>query len=249
MAALVRFMKPVPPIVSTTIKDFPMQTFHFTAAERRKALVWLVFWHTFVIAASNILVQIPFQIGELHTTWGAFSFPFIFLTTDLTVRIFGAALARKIIFCVMIPALLLSYLISVMFQDGHFVGFGGVWPLDIFVARIALASFIAYLVGQLLDITVFNYLRQNAKWWVAPSASTVLGNIIDTILFFSIAFYQSPDPFMAEHWQQLAMTDYAWKITASGLFFLPAYGVLLRYLTKRLTTLPDGEQPAPVNAA
>ena len=45
------------------------------------------------------------------------------------------------------------------------------------------------------------------------------------------------------------MTDYAWKITASGLFFLPAYGVLLRYLTKRLTTLPDGEQPAPVNAA
>ena len=120
-----------------------MQAFHFTAAERRKALVWLVFWHTFVIAASNILVQIPFQIGELHTTWGAFSFPFIFLTTDLTVRIFGASLARKIIFCVMIPALLLSYLISVMFQDGHFVGFGGVWPLDIFVARIALASFIA----------------------------------------------------------------------------------------------------------
>ena len=54
---------------------------------------------------------------------------------------------------------------------------------------------------------------------------------------------------MAEHWQQLAMTDYAWKITASGLFFLPAYGVLLRYLTKRLTALPEDEPPAPVNAA
>ena len=221
-----------------------MQKFHFTAAQQRKALVWLAFWHTFVIAASNILVQIPFQIGDLHTTWGVFSFPFIFLTTDLTVRIFGAPLARKIIFCAMIPALLISYLISVLFQDGHFVGFAGLQSLDIFVARIALASFVGYLVGQLLDITVFNFLRQNAQWWVAPSASTILGNIIDTVLFFSIAFYQSPDPYMAEHWQQLAMTDYAWKITASGLFFLPAYGVLLRYLTKRLTTVQGSEPPA-----
>jgi len=233
----------------TGIKGNFMQAFHFTDAERRKALVWLAFWHTIVIAASNILVQIPFQIGELHTTWGAFSFPFIFLTTDLTVRIFGAPLARKIIFCVMIPALLISYLISVMFQDGHFIGFDGVWPINVFVARIALASFTGYLVGQILDITVFNYLRQNAQWWVAPSASTILGNIIDTVLFFSIAFYKSPDAFMAEHWQQLAMTDYAWKITASGLFFLPTYGVLLRYLTNRLTTVRGDGDDSPTPTA
>ena len=92
-------------------------------------------------------------------------------------------------------------------------------------------------------------LRQNAQWWVAPSASTILGNIIDTVLFFSIAFYKSPDAFMAEHWQQLAMTDYAWKITASGLFFLPAYGVLLRYLTNRLTTVRSDGDDSPTPAA
>lgn len=214
------------------------QTFAFTPAQRQKALYWLVFWHTLVIAASNILVQIPFQIGELHTTWGAFSFPFIFLTTDLTVRIFGAKMARKIIFCVMIPALVLSYLISVLFHEGQFVGFTALQTLDTFVARIAVASFIAYLVGQLLDISVFNRLRQKGKWWVAPAASTVIGNIIDTALFFSIAFYQSSDEYMAAHWQQLALTDYAWKITVSVLFFLPAYGLLLKALTRRLTTLP-----------
>ena len=75
MAALVRFMKPVPPTVSTTIKDFPMQAFHFTAAERRKALVWLVFWHTFVIAASNIPLpdwRIAYHLGRVF-------FPFYFL--------------------------------------------------------------------------------------------------------------------------------------------------------------------------
>lgn len=210
----------------------------FTPAQRQKALIWLAFWHILIIAASNILVQIPVKIGGLHTTWGAFSFPFIFLTTDLTVRIFGATLARKIIFCVMLPALLLSYTLSVLFVDGQFTGFTALQTLDTFVARIALASFVAYLVGQLLDISVFNRLRQHPRWWIAPTASTLLGNAIDTLLFFSIAFYKSPDEFMAAHWQQLALTDYAWKIAASLLFFLPAYGILLKTLTRRLTTLP-----------
>lgn len=214
--------------------------FAFTPAQRRKALYWLTFWHILVIAASNILVQIPFQIGSLHTTWGAFSFPFVFLTTDLTVRIFGANLARKIIFCVMIPALILSYLASVLFEEGHFLGLAGLQSLNTFVARIALASFTAYLVGQLLDIRVFNRLRQNARWWVAPAASTFFGNIIDTLLFFSIAFHNSVDEYMAAHWPQLALTDFAWKIAVSILFFLPFYGILLKTLTRRLTTLPAG---------
>ena len=213
--------------------------FAITPAQRQKALYWLVFWHILVIAASNILVQIPFQIGNLHTTWGAFSFPFIFLTTDLTVRIFGAALARKIIFCVMIPALLLSYLASVLFVEGRFIGLAGLQSLDTFVARIALASFIAYLVGQLLDIRVFNRLRQNARWWIAPAASTILGNIIDTALFFSIAFYNSIDDYMAAHWQHIALADFAWKIAVSALFFLPAYGIVLKILTQRLTALKE----------
>ena len=79
----------------------------FTPAQQRKALVWLSFFHILVIAASNYLVQFPFELFGFHTTWGAFTFPFIFLTTDLTVRIFGRQLARRIIFWVMLPALAL----------------------------------------------------------------------------------------------------------------------------------------------
>lgn len=224
--------------------------FPFTPAQRRKALYWLAFWHILIIAASNILVQIPVQIGSLHTTWGAFTFPFIFLTTDLTVRIFGATLARKIIFCVMIPALILSYLASVLFVEGRFTGLAGLQSIDTFVARIALASFIAYGVGQLLDIHVFNRLRQHARWWIAPAASTLLGNMIDTALFFSIAFHHSTDEYMAAHWPQLALADFAWKIAVSLLFFLPAYGILLKTLTRRLTTLhaaPAGRNISPAS--
>lgn len=212
-----------------------MQNFNFSELTQKKALFWLSFWHIFIIASSNYLVQIPFTILGFHTTWGAFSFPFIFLTTDLTVRIFGAPLARKIIFWAMFPAFLVSYLISVLFQNGALNDLMVLKQISIMVLRISFASFLAYVIGQLLDILVFNRLRQLKAWWIAPSASTVLGNLVDTIIFFSVAFYQSADEYMAENWVEIAMVDYAWKIIICGLFFLPAYGLLLTYLSRRLT--------------
>lgn len=96
----------------------------FSPAQQRKALTFLVLFHLVIIASSNYLVQLPFTIFGFHTTWGAFTFPFIFLATDLTVRIFGAGLARKIIFLVMLPALAVSYGLSVLFFEGQFQGFG-----------------------------------------------------------------------------------------------------------------------------
>ena len=158
----------------------------FTLAQQKKALFWLAFFHILVIAASNYLVQFPFELFGLHTTWGAFTFPFIFLTTDLTVRIFGSTLARRIIFWVMMPALALSYGVSVLFHNGAWTGWSSMGSFNGFVARIALASFAAYVVGQLLDIYVFNRLRRLKAWWVAPSTSTVVGNALDTLVFFSV---------------------------------------------------------------
>ncbi len=142
----------------------------FTPAQQRKALVWLSFSHILVIAASNYLVQFPFELFGFHTTWGAFTFPFIFLTTDLTVRIFGRQLARRIIFWVMLPALALSYTVSVWFSQGSWTGWAAIADFNSFVGRIALASFAAYAVGQLLDIFVFDKLRRLKAWWVAPAA-------------------------------------------------------------------------------
>ena len=90
----------------------------FSDSQRVKALFWLSLFHLLVITSSNYLVQLPISIFGFHTTWGAFSFPFIFLATDLTVRIFGAPLARRIIFAVMLPALFISYVISSLFYMG-----------------------------------------------------------------------------------------------------------------------------------
>ncbi|MDU2938075.1 7-cyano-7-deazaguanine/7-aminomethyl-7-deazaguanine transporter [Superficieibacter sp. 1612_C1] len=212
---------------------------HFTSAQRMKALFWLSLFHLLVIISSNYLVQLPISIFGFHTTWGAFSFPFIFLATDLTVRIFGAPLARRIIFAVMVPALLASYVISSLFYMGEWQGFGALAHFNLFVARIAAASFMAYALGQILDVHVFNRLRQNHRWWMAPTASTLFGNVSDTLAFFFIAFWRSSDPFMATHWVEIALVDYSFKVLISLIFFLPMYGVVLNILLKRLTDKSD----------
>ena len=189
----------------------------FSDANKRRALVLLSFFHIFIITLSNYLVQIAFEVNipgtewTIPTTWGTFTFPFIFLATDLTVRVFGASLARKIIFAVMLPA-----------------------QFNTFVFRIALASFSGYVVGQLLDVFVFNRLRQGKTWWLAPTCSTIFGTLIDTFVFFAVAFYQSSDPYMAEHWFTIGSVDYAFKLFVSLLLFLPLYGVILNLIMRKL---------------
>ncbi len=195
-------------------------------------LAALIAFHIIIIAASNYLVQIPITIAGFHSTWGTFTFPLIFLATDLTVRLLGADSARKVILKVMIPALIISYVVSVIFFEGQFQGFEGLASFNSLVFRIAFASFIAYVVGQLIDIFVFNKLRQKASWWVAPSASTIIGALIDTFVFFAVAFYASSDAFMATNWVEIAWVDYAFKLLVSLIFFIPAYGVIVNRVVK-----------------
>ncbi|OUE42500.1 hypothetical protein BZY95_10045 [Billgrantia desiderata SP1] len=219
--------------------------FVLSEAQQRRCLLLLVSFHILVIAASNYLVQLPFTLFGFHTTWGAFSFPFIFLATDLTVRLFGKEPARAIIMRVMLPALLISYVVSVVFPRGSFAGLEALGEWNLFVARIALASFAAYVLGQLLDVQVFDRLRNLRAWWVAPAVSTVLGNLADTAAFFALAFHRSPDPFMAANWVEIAIVDYVIKLGISLLFFLPLYGVLLSWLSRRLVQLTGQQDLAP----
>lgn len=201
----------------------------------RSVFISLVLVHLFIIAASNYLVQIRLNIFGFESTWGAFTFPLIFLASDLSVRIYGAAQARRIVLTAMFPALAISYALSVLFYQAEFQGFSQLEELNTFVARIAVASFIAYAVGQLLDIFIFNRLRSKSSWWIAPAASTVLGGLIDTALFFGIAFYQSTDEFMAAHWPEIATVDYFFKLIISILLFIPAYGILMHRIAARVT--------------
>ncbi|WP_406029823.1 7-cyano-7-deazaguanine/7-aminomethyl-7-deazaguanine transporter [Succinivibrio sp.] len=194
----------------------------------------LWFFHIFIIVLSNYAVQIPLNIAGINTTVGTFTYPFIFLTTDLTVRIFRQRNARKVVFLATMPGLILSYFIGTLFEHGTFQGFSNLSNFSVFVFRITLASLTAYLAGQLADILVFQKLRQNRKWWLAPICSSVFGNLIDTYIFFAVAFMNGPDAFMAENFVEIATVDYLVKIVANLSIFVPAYGMLLNYLIKKL---------------
>ncbi|AZI13460.1 7-cyano-7-deazaguanine/7-aminomethyl-7-deazaguanine transporter [Avibacterium paragallinarum] len=220
----------------------------FNAQQKQYALILLSLFHILIIASSNYLVQLPFEIRlplhligsqdfSFHSTWGTLTFPFIFLATDLTVRIFGAKEARLIIFVVMFPALIISYLISTLFSDSQYQGFATLLNFNVFVFRIAIASFLAYTFGQLLDVLVFNRLRQLKIWWIAPSSSMILGSMADTYIFFAVAFYASSDPFMAKHWLEIGLVDYLFKLCIGMIFFVPTYGVILNMILQRLQQL------------
>lgn len=202
--------------------------------KKQRLALLLVTFHILVIASSNYLVQFPITILGFKATWGAFTFPFIFLATDLTVRLFGARLGRRIIFYAMFPALVVSYIITIGFRHGNWLGFDSFFSFDNFVARIAIASFSAYVIGQILDVFVFNKLRQHKEWWHAPLASAIFGNFMDTFTFFTIAFYKTSDTYLAENLVEIATVDYFFKIIINALFFLPLYKVILDRILKNL---------------
>lgn len=127
-----------------------------------------------IVVASNILVQ--FLFGD-WLTWGAFTYPLAFLVTDVMNRVYGVAAARRVVFTGFLVGLTCSFVGTQI--EGSF------GPLVTF--RIALGSGLAFLTAQLLDIAVFNRLREG-NWWRAPLVSTLIGSTVDTVLFFSIAF-------------------------------------------------------------
>ena len=130
-----------------------------------------------IVTASNILVQVP--MGG-YLTWGAVTYPFAFLVTDLTNRLQGVAAARRVVLAGFAVGLLCSVIgTQVMGEFGPLV-----------TLRIAIGSGLAFLAAQLLDVTLFDRLR-TAAWWRAPLISTIVSSTLDTAIFFSIAFSEA----------------------------------------------------------
>lgn len=196
----------------------------------------MILGHIIFIAISNISVKYPFELFGYHTTWGALSYPFIFILTDLTARILSPHIARKVILFSMLPSLLISYLISSYIEFPNSMNWTFLVSIHPIPLRISLACLIAYITGQLMDIYIFQHLRKFNSWWIAPTVSTLFGNIIDTLLFFTLAFYHSSNAFLNEHWMEIAIVDVGFKIVISFVTFIPLYGVILQVFNNRITS-------------
>ena len=157
-----------------------------------------------VVLASNYLVQFPIQYYGLEKilTYGAFSYPVAFLITDLANRSYGKKVARKIVYVGFTIGIVFTLLFSTNFAD-------------LISVRIAIGSGMAFMVAQLLDVQIFDYLRKK-KWFVAPLTSSLIGSTVDTFLFFSISFYATGIP-----WVTLSLGDLAVKIFVALAMLIP----------------------------
>jgi len=193
----------------------------------KSMLLKLVALHVLVIVVSNALVSIPVEILGIKLTWAAFTFPLVVLATDLTVRLLGKHIARSTITAAYPLAIIGSIL--VVLAEGA--------PTSV-ALRIGFASATAYAVGTMLDVYVFQHIREKLvdNWWLAPAVSTIAANIIDTYAFFAVAFHNSADEYMSANWMEVAGSQVIIKIGVGLIVFLPAYGVLLKHLSKKVKT-------------
>ena len=188
-----------------------------------KILLYLVYLQIFIITVSNFLVSIPLEIYGFKLTWSAFSFPLVVLAIDLTIRVLGKSIARATITLSYPLAIISSIVVLLIEGSTESVAF-----------RIGFASATAYGVSTLLDVYLFQIIRERYNaWWIAPSISTIFANIIDTYVFFFSAFSNSSDQYMADNWLEISATQSLIKIIIGLLLFLPFYGVLLNFILKK----------------
>jgi uncharacterized PurR-regulated membrane protein YhhQ (DUF165 family) len=145
-----------------------------------------------IVVSSNILVQYPLNDW---LTWGAITYPFAFLVVDLANRYYGPGIARRMVYVGFVVAVVLSIYLA--------------------TPRIAIASGTAFLTAELLDVKIFDRLRRRA-WWMPPLVSSLLGSVVDTAVFFTLAFYGTDMP-----WVTLALGDLGVKIALALVALVP----------------------------
>lgn len=159
-----------------------------------------------IVTAANIAVQYPINAW---LTWGAFTYPISFLVTDLCNQAMGPRNARRVVYVGFVCAVVLS-----------------IWFAT---PRIAIASGTAFLFAQLLDVQIFDRLRQHRAWWAPPLVSSSIASALDTVLFFSIAFAGTPVP-----WVTLAIGDYFVKLALALVMLAPfAFAIRTRLVPAR----------------
>ena len=157
-----------------------------------------------VVLVSNYLVQFPINYLGLDEilTYGAFSYPIAFLITDLANRSYGKMVARNIVYIGFTIGIIFTLLFSTNF-------------VDLISIRIAIGSGTAFLVAQLLDVQIFDYLKKK-EWFIAPLTSSIIGSTVDTFLFFSISFYAT-----GVDWFTLSLGDLTVKILVALIMLIP----------------------------
>ena len=158
------------------------------------------------------------QIGPFIMSIGIIPWPVVFLTTDLINEHYGKKGVRRLS---LITAALVAYAFVILFfainikaanistvNDAQFTAVFGqsMW--------IIVASIIAFLLSQIIDVFIFWALRDKTGGkmiWLRSTGSTIVSQLIDTFVVLGIAFWL-PGKMTTENYINAALTGYTFKL-------------------------------------
>ena len=157
-------------------------------------LPWLQAIFSACLIVSNIIAVKLVDIAGVQLDAGVIVFPISYIIGDVLAEVYGFKIARKTIFMGFVANLIVVV----------FVFLGSILPANDIWAdtkaynkilgatpRLLIASFIAYLSGELTNAKILILLKKITKHkflWLRTITSTIVGQGLDTILFIIIAF-------------------------------------------------------------
>lgn len=206
----------------------------------KKDLVFVILAGIFITNAvtAELIGGKLIQMGPFVMSIGILPWPIVFITTDLINEYFGKQGVKKLSY---ITACLIAYAFIILFLAISIPAAKGISPVNdeqfyaVFGQSmwIIVGSIIAFLISQLIDVTVFAFFKSktgNKMIWLRTTGSTIISQFFDSFIVLGIAFWL-PGKINSETFVSSALTGYTFKLaTAIGLTPLIYLG---HYLIKK----------------
>jgi queuosine precursor transporter len=197
----------------------------------------LFVWVGFATVLANIQVTKLIEIIGLTATLGNAVYGSIFLVTDILNEKYGKKEAKKAVWLGFTSLIMMTVIMQIVLQfqpaaddfaqDSLSTIFG-------LIPRIALGSMIAYIISQYTDVIIFSFLRKlfpsDGAFWIRNNGSTMLSQLLDTLIFTSIAFL---GVYPTDIWLNVFLSTYLLK------FLVSIIGTPFGYIAKRMTPLDE----------
>jgi uncharacterized integral membrane protein (TIGR00697 family) len=192
----------------------------------KKEIVFVILAGIFITNAvvAELIGGKPIQIGPFVMSIGILPWPVVFLTTDLINEYFGEKGVRKLS---IITACLIAYAFIILLLAISIPAAKGISPVNdeqfqaVFGQSmwIIVGSIVAFMVSQLIDVTVFWYFKNKTgdqKIWLRTTGSTVISQLFDSFIVLGIAFWL-PGKINFETFLSSAITGYTFKLSIAVL--------------------------------
>ena len=198
----------------------------------KKLLIALAVYLTSLFAANTLGLKImPFLFGS-HLSVAVFSFPVVFLMTDVVGEVYGKRIAKFFVLAGFIStALFIAYSFLSLYMpwstEGLWAreGYNQIFGVSL---RIAVGSLVAFLIAEYQDVISFFFFKKkfnDSHFWLRSNLSNIWSQFLDTVIFTIIAF---AGVYSIETLTSIIITWWLYKV-AMGIVYTP-----LSYLGIRL---------------